>query len=180
MGLSTANLVRSLWAVGCAMVVTVAAIALAGSFTLCISRPRPAVLAALRDSTRSGPEFSRSFCSGSFCRVRCACCPTPTSAAAFTAGLFAVAHLPNPILTLITLVFGLASCFFFLYYRNLVPLALAHAMLGICIGITIPASMDHNMRVGIELSDVRGQGDSFSSIAVSEATATRLSRRWHA
>ena len=56
---------------------------------------------------------------------------------------------PIPILTLITLVFGLASCFFFLHYRNLVPLAIAHAILGISIGITIPGAIDHNMRVGI-------------------------------
>jgi hypothetical protein len=28
-------------------------------------------------------------------------------------------------------------------------LALAHAILGISIGITIPGSIDHNMRVGI-------------------------------
>jgi len=75
--------------------------------------------------------------------------PDTTSAAALTAGLFAVAHLPNPILTLITLVFGLASCLFFLHYRNLVPLAIAHAILGISIGITIPGAIDHNMRVGI-------------------------------
>jgi membrane protease YdiL (CAAX protease family) len=73
----------------------------------------------------------------------------PPSAVALTAGLFAVAHLPNPILTFLTLFFGLASCYFFLYYRNLVPLALAHAILGISIGITVPGSIDHNMRVGI-------------------------------
>jgi membrane protease YdiL (CAAX protease family) len=60
-----------------------------------------------------------------------------------------VAHLPNPILTVITLFFGLASCLFFIHYRNLVPLAIAHAILGICIGITIPGPVDHNMRVGI-------------------------------
>ena len=47
------------------------------------------------------------------------------------------------------LFFGLASCYFFLYYRNLVPLALAHAILGISVGITVPGSIDHNMRVGI-------------------------------
>jgi membrane protease YdiL (CAAX protease family) len=72
-----------------------------------------------------------------------------TAAAAVTAGLFAVAHLPNPVLTLITLVFGLASCFFFLHYRNLVPLAIAHAILGIAIAVTIPNAINHNMRVGI-------------------------------
>jgi membrane protease YdiL (CAAX protease family) len=57
--------------------------------------------------------------------------------------------LPNPLLTLITLVFGLASCLFFLRYRNLWPLAVAHAILGIAIAITIPGPIDHNMRVGI-------------------------------
>jgi membrane protease YdiL (CAAX protease family) len=60
-----------------------------------------------------------------------------------------VAHLPNPVLTVITLVCGLASCLFFLRYRNLWPLAVAHAILGIAIAITIPSSIDHNMRVGI-------------------------------
>jgi hypothetical protein len=75
--------------------------------------------------------------------------PDPTSAAAVSAGLFAIAHLPNPLLTVITLICGLASCLFFVRYRNLWPLAFAHAILGICIAITIPGPMHHNMRVGI-------------------------------
>lgn len=71
------------------------------------------------------------------------------AAAALTAGLFALAHLPNPVLTIITFIFGLAACYFFLHYRNLWTLAVAHAILGISIAITIPNSLDHNMRVGI-------------------------------
>jgi len=75
--------------------------------------------------------------------------PNATVAATLSAALFAAAHLPNPVLTIITLVCGLASCLFFLHYRNLWALAMAHAILGIAIAITIPGRVDHNMRVGI-------------------------------
>lgn len=71
------------------------------------------------------------------------------AAVALTAALFAAAHLPNPVLTVITLVCGVASSYFFLRYRNLWPLAAAHAILGISIAITVPNSLDHDMRVGI-------------------------------
>jgi membrane protease YdiL (CAAX protease family) len=68
---------------------------------------------------------------------------------AVAATIFAAAHLPSPILTPITLIWGLAACLLFLRYRNLYPLAMAHALLGITIGIAIPGPVDHNMRVGL-------------------------------
>ena len=69
--------------------------------------------------------------------------------AAFIAALiFSLAHLPNPILTAVTLIWGFAACLVFLRYRNLYPLAIAHAIFGITIAITIPGPLDHNMRVG--------------------------------
>lgn len=69
-------------------------------------------------------------------------------AAFAAASIFAAAHLPNPILTPVTFVWGLGACFVFLRYRNLYPLGIAHAILGISIAITVPGSLDHNMRVG--------------------------------
>ena len=72
-----------------------------------------------------------------------------TWAAAVAAMLFALAHLPSPILMAITLVCGLAGCLFFLRYRSLYPIVLAHAILGIVIAITVPGSVDHNMQVGL-------------------------------
>jgi hypothetical protein len=75
--------------------------------------------------------------------------PGGISAAAMTAVLFAGAHLPSPILMLATLIWGFAACLLFLRYRNVYSLAIAHAILGITIGITIPGAVDHNMRVGI-------------------------------
>jgi hypothetical protein len=75
--------------------------------------------------------------------------PTPTAAVTTAAALFALAHLPNPVLTPITAIWGFAACLLFLRYRNLFPLAIAHAILGICVAITVPGSIDHNMRVGL-------------------------------
>lgn len=72
-----------------------------------------------------------------------------TWAAAAAAMLFALAHLPSPILMGITLLFGLAGCLFFLRYRSLYPIAIAHAILGIAIAVTIPGPIDHNMEVGL-------------------------------
>jgi hypothetical protein len=65
------------------------------------------------------------------------------------AGIFAAAHLPNPILAPVTLLWGLVACFVFLRHRNIYPLAITHAMLGICVAITVPGPVIHNMRVGL-------------------------------
>jgi membrane protease YdiL (CAAX protease family) len=73
----------------------------------------------------------------------------PEWAVLAAAVIFAAAHLPNPILTPITLVWGLVACIVFLRYRNVYPLAVAHAILGITIAITIPGPVIHNMRVGL-------------------------------
>jgi hypothetical protein len=70
-------------------------------------------------------------------------------AAVAAAVIFAAAHLPNPILTPITLMWGLCACFVFLRFRNVFPLAVAHALLGITVAITIPGPVVHNMRVGL-------------------------------
>ena len=70
-------------------------------------------------------------------------------AAVIAASVFAMAHLPNPILTPVTLLWGLTACFVFLKGRNIWPLAIAHAIFGICLAVTIPGPMLHNMRVGL-------------------------------
>jgi hypothetical protein len=65
------------------------------------------------------------------------------------ASLFAVAHLPNPLLTGMTLVWGVVSCMIFLRYRNLYTVGIVHAVLGICVAVTVPGAMQHDMRVGL-------------------------------
>jgi membrane protease YdiL (CAAX protease family) len=149
MGLCTANLARSLWAVALAMMVALFAVAIAMRMhTLQLaSSPSWALRHYGSYALWAGVQqlILQCFILSRALRLL----RNAAAAAAMSAGLFAIAHLPNPLLTLITLVCGLASCFFFLRYKNLWPLAMAHAILGISIAVTIPGSLDHNMRVGI-------------------------------
>jgi hypothetical protein len=63
--------------------------------------------------------------------------------------IFALAHLPNPILTPITLIWGAIACILFLRYRNIYTLGLAHGIMGLCVAVTVPNSLHHHMRVGL-------------------------------
>lgn len=149
MGLCTRNLYRSMWGVALAIVLSIFSIWVAlrlhtlhlpTTMWSCIKHYGGyAIWAALQQILLQCFFLSRSL------RLL----SNATAAAALSACLFAVAHLPNPLLTVITLVAGLASCLFFLRYKNLWPLAIAHAILGISIAITVPGQIDHNMRVGI-------------------------------
>lgn len=67
--------------------------------------------------------------------------------------MFTCAHLPNPVLVPLTLVWGLIACMLFLRYRNLYTLGLAHGILGICIAVTVPNAIQHHMRVGLGYID---------------------------
>jgi membrane protease YdiL (CAAX protease family) len=66
-----------------------------------------------------------------------------------TSLLFAVTHWPNPILTLGTLLGSLFFCEAFRRYRNLIPLGVVHAALGVALAESIPDGLLHHMRVGI-------------------------------
>lgn len=65
------------------------------------------------------------------------------------AAIFAAAHIPSPILTVFTLLWGLIACAIFVRFRNLYPLSVAHAILGITVAICLPGPVTHNMRVGL-------------------------------
>jgi membrane protease YdiL (CAAX protease family) len=67
----------------------------------------------------------------------------------WAATLFAVVHLPSPLLTLLAFFGGVVFCELFNRYRALVPIGLAHGLLGLTIAATMPDSMLHHMRVGI-------------------------------
>ncbi|HEY3706878.1 MAG TPA: CPBP family glutamic-type intramembrane protease [Terracidiphilus sp.] len=71
------------------------------------------------------------------------------AAAAWAAAIFAAAHLPNPLLTCVTLLWGAVACIVFLRCRNLYTLMLTHAILGVTLAITVPGPVIHNMRVGL-------------------------------
>ncbi len=72
------------------------------------------------------------------------------SAAVTLAGtLFAAAHLPNLVLTVATLVWGIASCALFRRYGNLWALGLAQGVLGLCFAVCVPDVLHHHLRVGL-------------------------------
>jgi membrane protease YdiL (CAAX protease family) len=71
------------------------------------------------------------------------------AALAFAAVLFALAHLPNVVLTVATLVWGAVSCALFRRYRSLVVLGLTQGLLGLCFSVCVPDTYLHHMRVGL-------------------------------
>jgi hypothetical protein len=66
-----------------------------------------------------------------------------------TASLYALAHLPSPVLTILSFFGGLLFSEFFRRWRNLYPLGLIHAALGLTIAASLPDRWLHHMRVGI-------------------------------
>jgi hypothetical protein len=67
----------------------------------------------------------------------------------FSASLFAIAHIPSPVLIVLSFVGGLLFCELFRRYRNIVPLGIIHAALGLTIAASLPDKWLHHMRVGI-------------------------------
>lgn len=63
--------------------------------------------------------------------------------------LFAVAHLPSPVLTMLSFLGALFFCEMFRRYRNLYALGVVHAALGLTIAASLPDSLMHHMRVGL-------------------------------
>jgi membrane protease YdiL (CAAX protease family) len=63
--------------------------------------------------------------------------------------LFSIAHIPNPVLVPVTLLWGAATSLLYLRYRNLYALALAHGILGMGLAVCVPNSVHHHMRVGL-------------------------------
>ncbi len=63
--------------------------------------------------------------------------------------LFAATHVPSPLLTGLSLIGGLLFCEMFRRYRNIFPLGLVHATLGLTIAASLPDSLLHHMRVGL-------------------------------
>lgn len=84
--------------------------------------------------------------------------------------LFSLAHLPNPILVAATFLSGLALTAGFARYRNLYVIALAHAILGLAVAVSIPADLHRNMRVGLGYFQYKSQAASHAPTSSSSAT----------
>src|SRR5262249_61042645 len=78
--------------------------------------------------------------------------------------LFAIVHIPNPVLTVATFAGGLLFCEVFRRYRNIYAIGIAHALLGIALAVSFPSALHHDMRVGIGFLHPPGSTASVSDI----------------
>lgn len=148
MGVRAANFGRSLWIAGAALGLAAIFISAADRMhTLRVPRGIHAFIASFfAYAVWSGVQ--QLLLQGVFLLRFLRLIARPAAAALVAATFFALAHVPNPVLTPITLLWGFVACMLFLRYRNIYPLMIAHAVLGIAVALTVPGPVDHNMRVG--------------------------------
>jgi membrane protease YdiL (CAAX protease family) len=140
---------RSVWVVGVALGMAAGATAVASSLHTLHHPARPIEWVLAFGGYTVWALIQQMLLQGYFLARFVRLLPSATWAAIAAAMIFALAHQPNPILTAATLLWGLAACLIFLKWRNIWPLAMAHAIFGISIAITIPGPVSHNMRVGL-------------------------------
>jgi hypothetical protein len=148
-GIRSANFFRSLWIVGAALALSLAAIMVAARMGTLRLQPTVFAFVGTYIAYAIWSAVQQFLLQGFFLVRFLRLIPRGWQAALVAAVLFASCHLPSPFLAPITLLWGFVACLLFLRYRNLFPLALAHAILGITIALTVPGTVDHNMRVGL-------------------------------
>jgi membrane protease YdiL (CAAX protease family) len=136
--------VVTILAVGAIMIV---AISVAGSLIHNLGPPQPVPLK--RAWQYAIWSLQQEFILQSFFFVRLESVLGGRRAAVRAALLFCIAHVPNPVLTVLSFIGGLAFCELFRRYRNLYPLGMLHAALGLTIAASLPDSLLHHMRVGL-------------------------------
>jgi len=79
-------------------------------------------------------------------------------AVVITAALFALVHIPNPVLMPATFLGGLLFVEAFRRWRNIYPLAIAHAIFGLTLAVTFPDHWIRHMRVGLGFLTFHARG----------------------
>ena len=69
-------------------------------------------------------------------------------AALLTGGIFSACHWPNPVLVPLTFIAGAVMAWLFGRARNIIPLAIAQALLGSLVFWAFPVAWHHHLRVG--------------------------------
>ena len=72
----------------------------------------------------------------------------PVTAAAIAAAIFALHHLPNPLLTLVTLLAGFVWCSLFQRRPNLFTLTVSHLALSLALSHSLSPKWTGGLRVG--------------------------------
>ncbi len=92
--------------------------------------------------------FVQEFMLQCFCLRMLRALVSKASALLLSGVVFAVAHLPNPSLTLVTFFAGVAFTAIYARKRNLFVVALIHAALGLTLAVSVPDAWFHGLRVG--------------------------------
>lgn len=140
---------RSLWIVGVALMLATSTVAFAAKMHTLHQPYGPMVRAEAFVGYALWAIAQQWLLQGYFLPRLAQVTPRESWAAAIVACLFAMAHLPNLMLAVMALFWGLTAGFLFLRYRSIVTLGFAHALLGISVAISIPGPLLHNMRVGL-------------------------------
>jgi membrane protease YdiL (CAAX protease family) len=74
---------------------------------------------------------------------------SPAICVVLAAALFAIVHLPNPFLTLMTFIGALGWCAIFLRHPNFAPLALSHAVATLALLAAFDDGVTGRLRIGI-------------------------------
>jgi membrane protease YdiL (CAAX protease family) len=147
LGLEVRGLMRESWLLGTTLALALAVLAAAyfsGSLHRLwgLQHPWYAVLAYVCWA------FVQEFMLQCFClRMLCALV-SRASALILSGAVFAVAHLPNPNLTLVTFFAGIGFTAIYARRRNLFVVALIHAVLGLTLAVSAPEAWFHELRVG--------------------------------
>jgi CAAX prenyl protease-like protein len=78
-----------------------------------------------------------------------------TAGIVLAAALFAALHLPNPLLSGMTLAGALAWCWIYNRHPNVLPLALSHALLTLAVVCAFDERLTGHLRVGAAYSSLR-------------------------
>jgi hypothetical protein len=149
LGLGSKGLLPSLWIVAVALILSAAAIFIAWR-THTLHRLHGPTSLPLHGSGYIVWSLMQQFLLQSYFLLRLLrLLPGKVAPVIAATSIFALAHLPNPILTPITFLWGAVSCILFLRYRNIYALGLAHGIMGLCVAITVPNALHHHMRVGL-------------------------------
>jgi Type II CAAX prenyl endopeptidase Rce1-like len=149
LGLGLPGLVRSLWVVGVAAILAVLAVCIASRVHSLHPLHGPTPLLSHVWGYLVWAVMQQFLLQIYFLLRLMRLLPGKLAPIIAAAGLFSLAHLPNPVLTPVTLLWGIAACVLFLRYRNIYTLGLAHGILGLCVAVIVPDSIQHHMRVGI-------------------------------
>jgi membrane protease YdiL (CAAX protease family) len=147
LGLDLRGIVRQSWLVAATLGIAVAILAAAyfsGSLHRLWGMRHPWYAAAAYTAW----AFVQQFMLQCFCLPMLRALVSRASALLLAGALFAIAHLPNPSLTLVAFFAGVGFTAIYARKRNLYVVALIHAVLGLTLAVSTPDDWFHQLRVG--------------------------------